>query len=553
MYRNDKDYIDVDCEELNDGGSDSVLNEVVLKKLEEPEVDRPSIPVHGKVEGILNYSAMLAGRLCERTGRVFRYPGGGAVEVDEGKTAGLRELTQPRLIILLELLARPVSVEEVKGQLIATPKICPAGFAKLILQHDAFLNELREIKVTSKGPLLVQDEDSLKVVCGGQCVNGFYAAGDPPDIPEHIDEAVERILEPFRDFVFFTECDKSRAIAGMLLPLLVLGGLMDGRAPALLAEADKSQAGKGFMFKIIRAVYGQAATIVNSSQGSVGSLAEAIDTALVSKKPMVQIDNMRGNVDSQKVESVLTETNYSARRAYSQAIEVDPSHTVFMITTNSMSMTEDLSNRILPIRIRKRDMGKSFHKYPEGNILQHVTANQPRYLGAVMKLVMVWDERSRPFNEEARTKHNMREFAGIAEWLVHDLMGLPSVFGGIEEIRVRLFSPELSWLRDVGMTVFATERVGQALAAKEVLELLEEEGRYDLQPGVKEHESIDNESCMKRTLQAFGRKVGRLFRKADQVLVEGIRVVKTMEKRSRPDGNGRRETACYRFESEKAA
>ena len=92
---------------------------------------------------------------------------------------------------------------------------------------------------------------------------------------------------------------------------------------------------------------------------------------------------MRGQIDSPAIESFLTEDSFLARAPHQAAVDIDPRRVILHLTSNRADITIDLANRSSCVRILKQPDGFRFRKYPEGDLLDHVRANQPRYLGAV--------------------------------------------------------------------------------------------------------------------------------------------------------------------------
>jgi hypothetical protein len=66
------------------------------------------------------------------------------------------------------------------------------------------------------------------------------------------------------------------------------------------------------------------------------------------------------------------------------------------ITSNGLETTRDLANRSVIIRIRKRPQGHKFKKYDEGDLLAHVVAKQPFYLGCVFSVIRAWHQFGKP-------------------------------------------------------------------------------------------------------------------------------------------------------------
>jgi len=79
-----------------------------------------------------------------------------------------------------------------------------------------------------------------------------------------------------------------------------------------------------------------------------------------------------------------------ARAPHLAAVEIDPRRVVLQLTSNKADITTDC------VRILKQPEGYRFRSYGEGDVLDHVRANQPAYLGAVFAIAKVWHAAGRP-------------------------------------------------------------------------------------------------------------------------------------------------------------
>jgi hypothetical protein len=113
-----------------------------------------------------------------------------------------------------------------------------------------------------------------------------------------------------------------KALAALITPALVLGGLLPARAPVDLGEADQSQTGKGYRNRITAAIYRHLDATINQATGIIGSPEETFDGALISGHAYISLDNLRGKIDAPKIESFLTEAQYYARWAYMPNTEI---------------------------------------------------------------------------------------------------------------------------------------------------------------------------------------------------------------------------------------
>jgi len=204
-------------------------------------------------------------------------------------------------------------------------------------------------------------------VAGYDRESGVYAAGET--VPEiSLDEAKERLGELLQDFRFVTPGDRSRALAALITAAMVFGGLLKKRAPATLVEANASQTGKGYFVKLVAAVYSDVPATVTQSRGGVGSLEESFDQAVIAGRAFLCLDNLRGNLNSPKLESFLTEDEYLARVPYSSPVQVDPRKTILAVTSNRAELTRDSVNRTSLVRLEKQSADYSFKKYSEGDL-----------------------------------------------------------------------------------------------------------------------------------------------------------------------------------------
>ena len=196
-----------------------------------------------------------------------------------------------------------------------------------------------------------------------------------------LSEAVGVLNGMISEYDFLTPADKSRALSAVLSPALRYGELLRTHFPVFVFEADKPQAGKGLFAALIQKIYGEAPAIVSIRKG-VGGFDEEFSQALLSGLPFIQFDNIKGHLESQFLEMALTVEfgcTIGARILYRNTIDVDPNRAVLHLTSNSVETSRDFAYRACFIRIRKRP-GYAFRRFKEGDLLEHIAANQPLYL-----------------------------------------------------------------------------------------------------------------------------------------------------------------------------
>ena len=394
-----------------------------------------------------------------RGGRVVQ-----AVSDDRGSHV-LEPVSSEALRSIVERFGKVFAVRSSKSGPVITPSVCPNETAKALLAAE----ERRRLKTIAKllrYPALVNDGEQIRLLehgfdpRTGTMVTSRSKTTIPPVVKAVT--SIERLLD---DFNFATPSDRSRMLACILTPGLVLGGFLRGRAPIIVHEADQSQTGKTYAQRCIAALYGEELRIVSPRTEGVGSLEESISTRLIQGGALIQIDNVRGRIDSQKLEAFATaESTFMARAAYSSEIEVDPRSFVLFLTSNGMESTRDLANRSVIVRLRKHPDEFQFQQ----DLLLHIRENGIYYLGCVYSVIKDWFERGRPMTNEGR--HDFREWARITDWIVQNTFGCPPIMNGHREQQQRISEPALSFVRILCLSLEKNSQLGEQLSAGRLAE-----------------------------------------------------------------------------------
>lgn len=515
------------------GDSDGVPEPTTNIGLPKPKLILPGDSVS------ISEAAEQLGGLLARGGQVFRR--GAAVvqlaEDDDGEPI-LRPVKPAHLASLAETVAMLVKVRHTENGAVQSAAVMQENVAKLILHADAFVNELPPIKILSRCPVLTEVDGVLVQVTGYHRQSGVLAAGQKvADVP--VDEAKQLLAGILADFLFAAPGDRSRAIAALITPAMVHGGLLGGRAPVDLGEADRSQGGKGYRCKLTAAVYRCTASTVTQKQGGVGSIEESFSSAVVRGAGIINFDNIRKRLDSPTLESFLTEDRFSARVPYSGDIEVDPRRIIVMMTSNKAEVTRDLANRSSCVRIIKQPSGYQYRQYQEGDVLDHVRRHQPKYLGAVFSVIREWHRHGKPATRE--TGHDFRKWAQPLDWIVQNIFDAAPLLQGHAAATERMTSPLLGWLRDIALLVVQAERTGAELRAHDIAILIRDT-EVEL-PGAADDVDIDDGAVWNKILMRVGVKLGKCFPSGKlTVEIDGI----VIERISTTDAEGRPRHA-YKF------
>ncbi len=523
------DYNDIDYK----WGSFSTAGEVTLGTLfhlamqngwkRQTKASAPSLPaVHLPGNGVkIIEAAGKLGKLLAATKTIYRR-GEMLLRLQENDfgAMGLSDVKSQKACSLFEYVAdlRVVKNNE------SVSTIASAEQAEKILACPDFLAQIPRITIVTNSPVLVERPNgNLEEITGYDVLTGILSYGKPTqNIP--LDEAVRMLKQVVCDFDFLTPNDQARAMASLISPALVLGRIINSRAPIDTSEADKTQTGKGYRDKLICAIYNETPVVINFKKSGVGGLEESFDSALIRGKPIIELDNIRGKIESQKIESFMTGDSYQARMPYKADTTIDPRRYIILMTTNKAELNKDMAERTVITRIIKRPDYYSFVEYAEGDILAHIIANQPRYLGAVYAVIRAWHQARKP-----KTKVNIVNTYGnwfcMMEWIVTNIFGEDSMVTGHKEAQQRTTNPLLGCMRDVCLAVKGSDKLGKEIRTIELLDIIETK-EVEI-PFIKEGYDPTNDEERRKVLQLIGRKLGPLFTNGsitvDNFLIEQIK------------------------------
>ena len=239
------------------------------------------------------------------------------------------------------------------------------------------------------------------------------------------------------------------------------------------------------------------------------------------------IDNLRSRLDSTVLETATRGHGVvDARGAYQKRQTIETRHYLWQISTNGAELTRDAANRCIVTKITKRPAGTSYKAFPEGDLLQHVKANQSKYLGAVFAIVREWMDRGKPRSDENR--HDFREWCQTLDFIITEIIGMPPLLDGHREEQQRTANPNLQWLRSIALVVIKN-KAGEELSASMLVEIGDDEA-IDLPP---------KSASREKPSLIVGRIMGKVFTEADSdsLKVDGITVTRIMREGRKDSGD----------------
>lgn len=430
------------------------------------------------------------------------------------------------------------------------PDIASESDARRILGCRKFRDKIKRIGLLSNCPVLVNHDNELVVITGYDRRSETLAFGQPP-IDMSARDAVCLLTRAMADFWYPSAGDQSRAFASLITPGMVFGGLLKGRAPIDFGEADDSQAGKGYRQKMIAAIYNIKPEVITQEDGGIGTIRDLFSGAMRRGASMIIFDNLRGAFDSRFIESAATEDYVNLRSAYSKQIKADMRRTLIQMTSNKFESSVDLSNRASIVRIKKRPGWYRFHNFLPGvdqaddstefmEVLDHIRANQPLYLGAVFAIIREWWRLGK--QEDRSVRHDFRDWAWKLGWIVKNIFGAAPLDEGHHEIQRRISNPAENWLRDVSVGLIRHGQAGKWLRSGDIAKFVVEHGIET--KGIDSGADLHEDSDYRKASGAIGFRMKAVIGELESFVIDSYHI----EKRTVIDAN-RREVKEYRFSS----
>jgi hypothetical protein len=452
------------------------------------------------------------------------------------RTARLAEVSADQLRIRLGKLYR---VRRTKG--LGQVQLHPATASKedallLLASGDEMRKHLDEVERVVKHPLLVSEENGEpKIIASREVHNGVFVDSSDVIPVVSLSEAVPAILGLFCDFKFTTPSDLSRAVGHLLSPALVFGGLVPGRVPFHIVEADYPGSGKGFLQDLVLAIYNEEAGIITEINKGVGGIEETLSRRLMDGFAFVQFDNWRLRLFCQMLESALTQKCAAARALHADAM-VSTEHAFFMLTSNGAEFSPDLSDRSVFVRIQKQADGYRWHKFEDGKkAMQHVQSQRTFYLGCVYSILSEWVRQGKP--QIDGSPHRFEDWAGSMDWIVQHLFSLPPLLDGHREVQKQVASPILVFLRQAAIQVEKEGLLADPLKASALVELAQ---RHNLTfPGLKDYDD--------QAAKTLGIRLGQVFKQSDTLNLDSYQIVRVASTVKRDDNKGYNPAPAYVF------
>jgi bifunctional DNA primase/polymerase-like protein len=245
-----------------------------------------------------------------------------------------------------------------------------------------------------------------------------------PGIPseDELHQAVERILEVFKDFPL--EGKSSRANTVALLLTLVLRPGFSGSAPMALIDAPIPGAGKGLLMDAISIIAtGCHAPMVTPPENEKGWQG-LINGVLQNGTNLVCIDNVEETINSRTLSSVLTSANVQSQVDGRSDIMSLRQQTCFVALGNNLRVSEDFLRRVFLIRIvPNSSRAWKRKKFEHELLLDWLKPQREEILSSLMTMAKAWHAAGCPVED-------LPVMGGFESWV--QIIGGVLKFSGIE-------------------------------------------------------------------------------------------------------------------------
>jgi hypothetical protein len=413
-------------------------------------------------------------RAAKRSGFLYLY-NDKVVRLRNGK---LRDVTSSQLTSMVDAIGaavdcrvgglRTITTNEGKEVVFASKRLFGTTAGSIL--DDESRDELDEIEIFSATPFVASDGSII-----GKGYNAehkvYVTNGEVEDVP--FEEAVDSIKYLLKDMAPFRPADLSRAVAMMLSPAFKPGHLIDDHYPIHLVEAHEPQSGKGTYAEAAILIYGEEPKLLaQPSKRGVGTIEEAVGTALANTRRYIVFDNVRGKFHVELLEVLLTgrKSSGEVRPAYSTYVQVDQTLANFYMTSNGVDMSVDLANRSNIVKIRKQPVEYQMEFDTKEAFQTHIEDNRSYYLGCVLAIVQRWIADGKP--KTNTTGHNFKGWARVMDHIVTEYFGLAPLTEGLAEAKLLTSDRNLQWLRRVCIHLERDGQLDEWISASELAEAL---------------------------------------------------------------------------------
>jgi hypothetical protein len=209
---------------------------------------------------------------------------------------------------------------------------------------------------------------------------------EKPGIDDAVD-ALERLLEPFKDFPYADCIDR-----GVLLAAILTGAIRNTlpTAPGFLFTASTPGSGKTLLAQSIAALCGETEpTIMTADPNDDDEFRKAALAALRQGSKVMVLDNLNSALKSNTLNQMLT-SKMMKGRVLGKTLEINVSTSTLVIATgNNIQIHGDLTRRILTINIAP-SMEKPWERVFDQNPLEYIRSHRQQMVSDALTIMRAY-------------------------------------------------------------------------------------------------------------------------------------------------------------------
>lgn len=244
--------------------------------------------------------------------------------------------------------------------------------------------------------------------------------------PAEIAAALALLREPFCDFPYVCEADRTNALALLLTPLL--RPAIPGPVPLALVGATQQGTGKGMHAEIVSIVAtGRGATMMPMPRGD-DEMQKQLYASLLTGESIVVFDNVDGRIYSSALARALTAGEFGGRILGESHAPGLPQRATWIATGNALQLGGDMARRCYPINLDAK-MSQPWQRqgFRHPNLLEWVREHRGALIAAALTLARGWWAAGCPsaqsviggFESWCRIVGGVLAFAGARDFLAN--------------------------------------------------------------------------------------------------------------------------------------
>jgi hypothetical protein len=320
----------------------------------------------------------------------------------EGATPRLLALGTPQLRELLSSRAKWMRDDPVHP---------PAAVASALARRGSW-SHIREIRALTAFPVLSASGELRTREGYDPSTKTFHAGSSLVSVPDEptLDDAraaCARILDLVADFPFAGEAHRSAWLAALLTPLSRF--MHEGNTPLVVVNANAPGSGKTTLAQMIATIVGGAPVAVMSCEKAEPNRKELL-SKLRGAPALALIDNVVTRFGGPNTATLITGRSFEDRSLGHLKTLSAPNDTMWMITSNHVSLAPDMGRRCLHIRLQcnaEKPHLRAGFRYP--SLMAHVREHRSELLSDALTVLKAYAMAGMPEVE-------LPPFGSFEEW-----------------------------------------------------------------------------------------------------------------------------------------